>query len=43
MIGMLIAVVASLSPMRGGNVNYRPMRVFDDAAECGRRFRLGWN
>ena len=32
MIGMLIAVVASFSPMRGGDVNYRPMRVFDDAA-----------
>ena len=32
MLGMLIAVVAIFSPMRGGDVNYRPMRVFDDAA-----------
>lgn len=40
MLGMLIAVVASLSPMRGGDVNYRPMRVFDDAfwvASSGKR------
>jgi len=32
MIGLVIAVMTSFSPMRGGDVNYRPMRVFDDAA-----------
>ena len=32
MISVLIALVASLSPMRGGDVNYRTMRAFDDAA-----------
>ena len=32
MTGVLMAVIASLSPMAGGDVNYRPMRVFDDAA-----------
>ena len=32
MISVLLAAVTSLSPMRGGDINYRPMRVFDDAA-----------
>ena len=32
MTALLVVAAAFLSPMRGGDVNYRPMRVFDDAA-----------